>query len=60
MDRLEFLEHIKRLTIIAMFSDGDLMERLVLKGGNLLDIVHRVSTRASIDADFRGGSLINT
>ena len=52
MDNLEFLEHIKKLVIIAMFSDDDLMERLVLKGGNLLDIVYRISTRASVDVDF--------
>jgi hypothetical protein len=52
MDNLEFLEHIKKLVIIAMFSDDDLMERLVLKGGNLLDIVYQVSTRASVDVDF--------
>ena len=40
MDNLEFLEQVKKLVIIAMFSDDDLMERLVLKGGNLLDIVY--------------------
>ena len=49
---LEFLERIKTLAIVAMFSDDDLMERLVLKGGNALDIVYKVSTRASIDLDF--------
>jgi len=51
-DDLEFLEHIKKLVIIAMFSDDDLMDRLVLKGGNLLDIVYGISTRASVDVDF--------
>ncbi len=35
-----------------MFSDDDLMETLVLKGGNLLDIVYGVASRASIDLDF--------
>lgn len=48
----EHLEKIKRLTIIAMFSDDDLMEQLVLKGGNALDIVHKVSQRGSVDLDF--------
>jgi len=52
MDNLEFLASIKRLAIVAMFSDDDLMERLVLKGGNLLDIVYGVSTRPSVDLDF--------
>ena len=49
---LELLERIKVLGIVAVFSDDDLMERLVLKGGNALDIVYRVSARASIDLDF--------
>jgi hypothetical protein len=35
-----------------MFSDDRLMERLVLKGGNLLDIVYGVAPRASMDIDF--------
>ncbi len=52
MDNLESLEQVKKLVIIAMFSDDELMERLVLKGGNLLDIVYRISTRASVDVDF--------
>lgn len=52
MDNLAFLESIKRLAIVAMFSDDDLMERLVLKGGNILDIVYGVSTRSSVDVDF--------
>ena len=34
------LQKIKRLAIVAMFSDDDLLERLVLKGGNALDLVH--------------------
>lgn len=46
------LERIKSLAIIAMFSDDQFMELLTLKGGNALDIVHRVSMRASIDVDF--------
>jgi hypothetical protein len=35
-----------------MFSDDELMERLVLKGGNLLDVVYKVSTRSSVDVDL--------
>ena len=46
------LEQIKRLVIIAIFSDDGLMERFVLKGGNALDIVHEVSARASFDVDL--------
>ena len=46
------LEKIKRLVIVAMFSDDELMDQLVVKGGNALDIIYGVSTRASIDVDF--------
>lgn len=49
---LNQLEHIKRLAIIAMFSDDELMETLVLKGGNALDIIYGISPRASLDLDF--------
>jgi hypothetical protein len=35
-----------------MFSDDDLMDLLVLKGGNALDIVHKAAFRSSIDLDF--------
>ena len=49
---LEYLDRIKRLVVIAMFSDDDLMNRLVLKGGNAIDLIYRVSTRASLDVDF--------
>lgn len=49
---LEKIERVKTLAIIAMFSDDYLMERLVLKGGNAMDIVHKVAARASMDLDF--------
>jgi len=48
----EKIQKIKTLAIIAMFSDDDLMEILVLKGGNALDIVHKVAQRSSMDLDF--------
>lgn len=35
-----------------MFSDDYLMEMLVLKGGNALDIVYKIADRASMDLDF--------
>jgi predicted nucleotidyltransferase component of viral defense system len=49
---IENLEQIKKLVIISLFSDDDLLESLVLKGGNALDIVYKVALRASIDLDF--------
>jgi predicted nucleotidyltransferase component of viral defense system len=46
------IEEIKRIALIAMFSDDDLMETLVLKGGNALDLVYGISPRSSLDLDF--------
>ena len=48
----EKLEEIKKLAIISAFSDDELMDMLVLKGGNALDIVYKIANRASIDLDF--------
>jgi hypothetical protein len=47
----ELLE-IRKTIIIAIASDEQLMERLVLKGGNALDIVYRIGERSSLDVDF--------
>jgi predicted nucleotidyltransferase component of viral defense system len=52
MDIMENIDKIKRKTIIAMVSNDYLMERLVLKGGNAIDIVYQLSGRASIDLDY--------
>lgn len=46
------LQEIKTTAIVAMFADDDLMNFLVLKGGNAMDIVHQVNSRASVDLDF--------
>lgn len=48
---LEQLKEIRELTIIALFSDDDLMDTLVLKGGNALEIGYGLNSRASIDVD---------
>jgi len=46
-------EQIKESIIVAMFSDDELMERFVLKGGTALDLVYpRPSGRSSIDIDL--------
>lgn len=45
------LKEIRRIVIIALFSDDVLMEKFVLKGGNALDIIHNIGTRSSIDID---------
>jgi hypothetical protein len=46
------LEDIRRIVIIALFSDDQLTEKLVLKGGNALDIVYGIGTRSSVDVDL--------
>jgi len=48
---VDFLQ-IRRLVVIAMFSDDDLFERFALKGGNALELVHRVMSRGSLDIDL--------
>ena len=45
-------EQVRKLTITALFSDDQLMEKLVLKGGNALTLVYQLSTRTSLDLDF--------
>ena len=35
-----------------MFSDDVLLEKLVLKGGNALTLVHKLGARTSMDVDF--------
>lgn len=49
---VERLDHFKRLVVAAMFSDQELNQRFVLKGGNAIDLVLGVGTRASIDVDL--------
>jgi len=46
------LTEIKRAAVVGLISEKPLGERLVLKGGNALELVHRISTRASFDVDF--------
>ena len=39
---MDFAE-VRRLTVTALFADDELVEKLVLKGGNALSLVHRLS-----------------
>ena len=48
----DLLETIKKTTITSLFADDDLLDLLVLKGGNAMDLVHKVSSRASVDIDL--------
>ena len=45
-------ERIKQLTLVALFSDDELVNALVLKGGNALSLAHGLKSRASFDLDF--------
>lgn len=45
-------EEIRKQTIIALFSDDYLFNRLVLKGGNAIHLVHKLALRSSLDLDF--------
>jgi predicted nucleotidyltransferase component of viral defense system len=46
------LRKVRRIAIVAMFSHDDLMDKLVLKGGNALTFVYEFGTRASLDIDL--------
>jgi predicted nucleotidyltransferase component of viral defense system len=46
------LDEIRRLTIISLFADDRLMNQIVLKGGNALNLVYQLSSRTSVDLDF--------
>jgi hypothetical protein len=46
------IDEIKKLTVIGLFSKDSLLQQLVLKGGNLLDLVYGISTRPSKDIDL--------
>ena len=46
------MNRIKRLALQAVVSDDYLMETLVLKGGNAIDLIYKVAKRASLDLDF--------
>lgn len=48
---MELLE-IRKQIIMALASDDELMESLILKGGNALQVVHEIGGRASVDIDY--------
>jgi len=49
---MELLDTLRKLAIIALFTDDDLLDTFVLKGGNALNIAYGVNDRASMDLDF--------
>lgn len=48
---LNHLDKIRKLAIISLFSDDDLMELFALKGGNALTYIYNIHDRASMDID---------
>ncbi|MEC1756019.1 nucleotidyl transferase AbiEii/AbiGii toxin family protein [Bacillus mojavensis] len=45
------LEKVRETTITSLFSDDELMDILVLKGGNALELAYKLNSRASMDID---------
>ena len=45
-------DKIRKIAIVAICSDDYLLDRLVLKGGNALSLVHGIGLRTSLDIDF--------
>jgi len=43
---------IRRSVLVALYSDPELQKRLVLKGGNAIELIHGIVARGSIDLDF--------
>ncbi|MEX2302603.1 MAG: nucleotidyl transferase AbiEii/AbiGii toxin family protein [Bryobacterales bacterium] len=45
-------QQVRKLTIRALVADGFLFQKLVLKGGNAIALVHQYGSRTSLDIDF--------
>lgn len=43
---------IRQTALIAIASDDTLLELMALKGGNALELIHKVGNRGSLDLDF--------
>ena len=46
------LVELRSIVLIAVFSVDDLFDMLALKGGNALELVHKVISRGSVDIDL--------
>lgn len=49
---IEEIKKVKKLALVAMFSDDRLMDMLVLKGGNAIEFAYGLESRYSADLDF--------
>src|SRR5690606_147600 len=52
MDRVELFNLVKQRVIVAVLGDDELVDHLVLKGGNLLQYAYQLTGRASKDVDI--------
>lgn len=46
------LKEIRKLVLISMFADDDLLELFVLKGGSAIELAYKIDARSSIDVDL--------
>lgn len=53
------ISELRKEIIIALFSDDDLLDILVFKGGNAIDLIYKLSSRASVDLDFSISNKFN-
>ncbi len=56
---LELIGQIKRIAVLAMVSDDNLMETLIFKGGSAIDMIYDVSGRGSLDLDYSMAESLN-
>lgn len=49
---IDLINRLKITAIQALVSNDYLFDKLVLKGGNALDLIHKIAERASFDLDF--------
>ena len=47
---MDFTE-IRSLVIVALFAEDQLLDQLVLKGGNAINLIYRYGSRSSLDID---------
>lgn len=52
VNHTDMLNKIRKLAIVSLFSDDDLMDLFVLKGGNAINIAYGINDRSSMDLDF--------
>jgi len=45
------IKELKKIVLIALFSDDVLMDKFVLKGGSAIDLIYKIDNRASVDID---------